>query len=48
MVEAGLRITLNTDDPAMFRTDVGHTYRARLRADGWGRDRAKQLEICRG
>ena len=46
MVEAGLQITLNTDDPAMFRTDVGHTYRELFARHGWGRDRAKQLSFA--
>jgi adenosine deaminase len=46
MIEAGLRVTLNTDDPAMFKTDVGHTYRDLFVRHGWGRERARQLSLA--
>jgi adenosine deaminase len=46
MIEAGLKVTLNTDDPAMFKTDVGHTYRALFARRGWGAERAKALSLA--
>jgi adenosine deaminase len=46
MVELGLRVTLNTDDPAMFKTDIGHTYRALFARHGWDRARAVELSLA--
>jgi adenosine deaminase len=46
MMEAGLRVTLNTDDPAMFKTDIGHTYRDLFMRHGWGREQARQLSLA--
>lgn len=44
MLDRGLKVTLNTDDPQMFRTDIGHSYRALFRTRGWDRPRA--IELC--
>jgi adenosine deaminase len=46
MVELGLRVTLNTDDPAMFKTDIGHTYRVLFARQGWDRARAVELSLA--
>lgn len=46
MAEAGLRITLNTDDPAMFRTNLAHTYSLVLDGLGWGWREARQLSLA--
>ena len=42
MVEAGLNVTINTDDPAMTGTDLGREYRDVAEALGYGYD-----EMCR-
>lgn len=46
MAEAGLRITLNTDDPAMFHTDMSHTYQHVLDGLQWGWTEARQLSLA--
>jgi adenosine deaminase len=45
MLELGLKVTLNTDDPQMFKTDIGHCYRVLFEAHGWGRERAIELTL---
>src|SRR5205823_4407399 len=45
MIDERLKVTLNTDDPQMFKTDIGHTYRVLFQACGWGRDRAIELAL---
>lgn len=46
MVDAGLRVTLNTDDPAMFHTHLTHSYTAVLDASGWGWDQARAFSLA--
>lgn len=38
MVEAGLRVTIDSDDPPMFGTDPSHDFRVLAHALGYGRD----------
>ncbi len=35
MVDAGLRVTLNSDDPPMFHTDIGTEYVGMVTAAEW-------------
>jgi adenosine deaminase len=46
MLEIGLRVTVNTDDPQMFKTDIGHSYRALFETHGWGADKARKLSLA--
>lgn len=46
MVDAGLPLTLNTDDPAMFHTDLSHTYATVLGACGWGWEQARAFSLA--
>lgn len=46
MSAAGLKTTLNTDDPAMFHTDMAHTYNHVLDGLGWGWQEAKQFSLA--
>ncbi len=46
MADAGLRITLNTDDPAMFHTDMTHTYQHVLDGLQWGWAEAGALSLA--
>lgn len=43
MVEQGLSVVLNTDDPPMFATDLGSEYALMCTAAGWGPDQVRQL-----
>jgi adenosine deaminase len=47
MVAEGLRVTVNTDDPAMFKTDLADSYQ-RLFADqpGWGLGQARTFSLA--
>jgi adenosine deaminase len=45
MIESGLKVTLNTDDPQMFKTDIGHSYRVLFEAHGWGKEQAIKLSL---
>lgn len=45
MMAAGLNVTLNTDDPQMFKTDVGHSYRSLCETQGWSSAQAIQLSL---
>jgi len=45
MIESGLKVTLNTDDPQMFKTDIGHSYRVLFDTRGWGKEQAIQLSL---
>lgn len=46
MHQAGLRLTLNTDDPAMFGTDLGDAYVSLFRDLGWNAERAVELSLA--
>jgi adenosine deaminase len=44
MDDEGLRITLNSDDPPMFHTDIGEEFARMVPAAGW--DPAKVRKLC--
>jgi adenosine deaminase len=46
MQEAGLRITVNTDDPAMFGTDIGQANGLLFANLGWGARQAVELGLA--
>lgn len=46
MVELGLKITINTDDPAMFKTDIGHSYTLLFGELGWGMAEARRFSLA--
>ncbi len=43
MVAAGLRVTVNSDDPTMFRTDIGTEYVRLCTALGYGADQVERF-----
>jgi len=45
MVEQGLRVTLNSDDPPMFKTDIGREYVVACNAMGFDADKATELAL---
>lgn len=45
MVEAGLLVTIDSDDPPMFGTDPTHDHRVLAHALGWGREELAQLTL---
>ena len=45
MVEAGLNVTINTDDPAMFGTNLGHGFTTLFESNGWGPDKARTFSL---
>lgn len=45
MVEAGLNVTINTDDPAMFGTNLGHGFTTLFDSNGWGPDKARLFSL---
>ena len=45
MVEAGLNVTINTDDPAMFGTNLGHGFTTLFESNGWGPDKARLFSL---
>jgi adenosine deaminase len=46
MIRAGLNVTLATDDPTMFRTDIGREYAEALHAMGFGPTVARQVALA--
>ncbi len=45
MAEAGLNVTINTDDPAMFGTNLGHGFTTLFESVGWGPDMARKFSL---
>lgn len=45
MVEAGLNVTINTDDAAMFETNLGHGFTTLFESIGWGPDMARKFAL---
>ena len=45
MVELGLNITLNTDDAAMFRTDLAQCYQLMFAGRDWGCAQARAFSF---
>jgi adenosine deaminase len=43
MVDAGLRVTINSDDPPMFHTDIGSEFVKMATAADWGPDQIRIL-----
>jgi adenosine deaminase len=46
MIRAGLNVTLSTDDPTFFRTDIGREYAEALPAMGFGPDVACRIALA--
>ena len=46
MIRAGLNVTLSTDDPTIFRTDIGREYVDALPAMGFGPDVARRIALA--
>jgi len=45
LVDAGLNVTINTDDPAMFGTNLGHGFTTLFETIGWGPDMARTFSL---
>ena len=45
MVDAGLNVTINTDDPAMFETNLGHGFMTLFESNGWGPETARMFSL---
>ena len=46
MVAAGLRVTVNTDDPAMFKTDLADSYQRLFASQAaWGAEQARRFSL---
>jgi adenosine deaminase len=46
MVDFGLKVTVNTDDPLMFKTDIAHSYQALFQSQPhWGVERARAFSL---
>jgi adenosine deaminase len=45
MVDDGLRVTVNTDDPQMFHTDLGDSYVRLFKGAGWNIDQACTMSL---
>jgi adenosine deaminase len=46
MVELGLQVTINTDDPTMFGTDIGHSYGLLFDEFDWRAAEARQFSLA--
>ena len=46
MFDAGLNISLGTDDPTIFGTTMGHSWRTVFAGCGWGAAEARQLSLA--
>jgi adenosine deaminase len=46
MRNLGLKVTLNTDDPQMFKTDIGHSFRVLFETHDWGMEAAIALSLA--
>ncbi len=46
MFDAGLNISLGTDDPTIFGTNMGHSWRTVFDGCGWGVAEARQLSLA--
>ncbi|CAN5468337.1 adenosine deaminase [soil metagenome] len=46
MKQAGLQLTVNTDDPAMFHTNLAHSYATVLEGCHWGWEEAKAFSLA--
>ena len=46
MFDAGLNIVLGTDDPTMFATTIGHSWRTIFAASRWGAAEARRLSLA--
>lgn len=45
MVEQGLRVMINSDDPSMFHTDIGTEYVKMSAAAGWGPEKVREFVL---
>ena len=43
MVDEGLKIMINSDDPPMFHTDIGTEYVGMVEAAGWGPEKVREF-----
>jgi adenosine deaminase len=46
MIDAGLNVTLNTDDPSMMNTDIGKEYSAGCVGMGLTPEQAKKIALA--
>jgi adenosine deaminase len=45
MVDKGLKVMINSDDPPMFHTDIGTEYVKMVNAAGWGPDKVREFSL---
>jgi adenosine deaminase len=45
MVDKGLKVMINSDDPPMFHTDIGTEYVKMVNAAGWGKDKVREFSL---